>query len=142
MSAIFPRNQNNRMLVHSRAGHPGTRDVPVCFTPSVLEMWRPGMRPPLRSFLPSILGCTLWSHHHEDHIKHNVASFDSAILGNSSETTNARHREDFDWPKLEIGRIRMVEKDPERVIIVMTHHAPCINRISKPDRDGVVQQWS
>ena len=88
------------------------------------------------------LGCTLWSHHREDHTKHNIASFNSAIVGNSSETTNSRHRKDLDWFKLEIGRIRMVEKDSERVIIVMTHHAPCITRISKPDRDGVGQYWS
>jgi hypothetical protein len=64
----------------------------------------------------------LWSYNREDHIKHNVASFDSAIVGNNSETTNARHRKDLGWLKLEIGRIGMVEKDPERVIIVMTHH--------------------
>jgi hypothetical protein len=50
---------------------------------------RLGRRAPLRSLLPSILWCTLWSHHREDRIKHNVASFDSAIVGKNSETTNA-----------------------------------------------------
>jgi hypothetical protein len=50
---------------------------------------RLGRRAPLRLLLPSILGCTLWSHHREDYIKHNVASFDNAIVGKNSETTNA-----------------------------------------------------
>jgi hypothetical protein len=103
---------------------------------------RLGRRAPLRSLLPSILGCTLWSRHREDHIKRSVASFDSAIVENNSETTNARHRKDLDWLKLETGRIRIVEKDPEKVLIVITHYVPCITRISKPNRDGVGQYWS
>jgi hypothetical protein len=89
--AIFPRIQNNKTYIHSRVVHPGTRDVPVCFTPSVVEMWRSGTRAPLRSLLPSILGCTLWSRHREDHINHNVASFDSAIRSAAASFTWSVH---------------------------------------------------
>ncbi|KAE9364662.1 hypothetical protein N431DRAFT_354548 [Stipitochalara longipes BDJ] len=88
----------------------------------------------------SILGCTLWSNRRKDQPQ--TAMFDRSIVGNSSAKNNGRHRRDLMWLKSEIRNIRENEKDADRVIIVMTHHAPCITGTSTPDKDGQGDSWS
>jgi hypothetical protein len=88
----------------------------------------------------SIIGCTLLSNHRRDQ-QPQVAGFDKGIVGTSSSKHNARHNKDLLWLKYTIAQIR-AENEPGRVIIVMTHHAPCITGTSAPECDGVGDSWS
>ncbi|KAN0099746.1 hypothetical protein V8E51_013521 [Hyaloscypha variabilis] len=89
----------------------------------------------------SLLGCTFWSNHRDDQ-RVAAARFDRAITGNGSKKNNERHQRDLKWIQREIREIREVENDEDRVIIVMTHHAPCIKDTSRPSLDGVGDSWS
>ncbi len=92
-------------------------------------------------YIVSLLGCTFWSNHRDDQCVA-TARFDRAIPGDSSEKNNERHQKDLKWIQREIREIREVENDADRVIIVMTHHAPCIKDTSRPSLDGIGDSWS
>jgi hypothetical protein len=81
----------------------------------------------------TILGCTLWSKHRGDQVPNEIEKLDIELMGNSSKKNNARHEKDLNWLRHAIAEIRIREADPDRVIIVMTHHAPCITRTVSPD---------
>jgi len=87
----------------------------------------------------SIVGCTLWANRRRGQAAR-VATIDSSNVGNNSRNNNQRHERDLRWLKREIRNIR--EEEKERVIIVMTHHAPCITSTSAPSLDGVSGSWS
>jgi len=87
----------------------------------------------------SMVGCTLWANRRADQEAH-VGFNDRLIVGKNSKKNNELHQADLAWLKREILNIRAEEKD--RVIIVMTHHAPSISGTSAPARDGRGNSWS
>ena len=80
----------------------------------------------------TILGCTLWSH------IPSAASEDIGLRLNdfkrirewTVETHNAAHVADANWLDQECTKIRTAE--PDRLIVILTHHAPAMSGTSAP----------
>lgn len=84
----------------------------------------------------SVLGCTLWSQIPDDaadQVRSRVKDF-QRIQDWTIERHNAEHEADLRWLKDELGRI--ARDEPDRAVIVITHHAPSIWDASRPEHLG------
>ncbi|KAF7719249.1 Uncharacterized protein PECH_004823 [Penicillium ucsense] len=88
--------------------------------------------------LVTILGCPLWSHIPEDQkgvVTSTIQDF-KQIEGWTAEDHNQSHVSDLTWLSHEIDAIqasnRQKPMDERRVVLVVTHHAPSIQRTSHP----------
>ncbi|KAF2435244.1 hypothetical protein EJ08DRAFT_394568 [Tothia fuscella] len=91
----------------------------------------------------TVLGCSLWSHI-EDSAREVVAMKvnDFKKIENwTVDSHNAAHFDDLSWLKEEVSAVRKenismarLQKKPpgKRSMLVITHHAPCIERTSEP----------
>jgi len=84
----------------------------------------------------TILGCTLWSNvpssaSHEVSLRLNDFR---KIKSWTTETHNAAHIADAEWLDRECAKLR--NEQPERRIIILTHHAPAIQGTSAPQYQG------
>jgi hypothetical protein len=75
----------------------------------------------------TILGCTLWTHvcaEHAQDVVTTVKDFkgEKGIWGRGLEDHNAEHARDLAWLNATIGQIELQE--PEREVLVLTHHSP------------------
>jgi predicted phosphodiesterase len=95
----------------------------------------------------SILGCTLWSKIQDDArqvVQIRVKDFEK-ILDWSVVNHNAAHEADISWLKGQIADIQKAydgnpKKQPERTIIIVTHHAPSTQETSNPQH--IDNPWS
>ena len=84
----------------------------------------------------TVLGCTLWSH------ISSTASEEVALRLNdftrirqwTVETYNAAHIADANWLDEQCAKIRTEE--PDRRIIILTHHAPAMSGTSAPRHEN------
>ncbi|KAJ7275077.1 Ser/Thr protein phosphatase protein [Mycena rebaudengoi] len=84
----------------------------------------------------TVLGCTLWSRldlKHIDVLRMGLSDF-SHIIDFDADVYDARHKEDASWLKETIAYI--TRNEPERQIIVLTHHAPTVADTSDPKHVG------
>ena len=86
----------------------------------------------------TFLGCTLWSALKPEHM--NILSWvltDFHRIGNfNPDAYVALHQGDLAWLNATVTEIQSTE--PERVIVVFTHHAPSISGTGDPKFDGVL----
>jgi predicted phosphodiesterase len=88
----------------------------------------------------SIVGCTLWSAIPEanvDVVMSRVKDHQQ-IKDWSIDLHNRCHRRDLAWLRYEVESIH--DRYPNRRIVVVTHHAPCVDQTSKPQYEG--SAWS
>ncbi len=80
----------------------------------------------------TLLGCTLWSELPENQYEYlnKVTKEFSTIKNFSFEKYNEVFQKDSSWLLNEIIKINTTE--PDRKVIVITHHAPIMNRTSSP----------
>jgi predicted phosphodiesterase len=86
----------------------------------------------------SILGCTLWSAVPEtakEAVTARVKDFQK-ISGWTTETHNGAHREDLSWLRQELEKLAGQPGQARRKVLVVTHHAPCIDGTSSPKDTG------
>jgi hypothetical protein len=84
----------------------------------------------------TILGCTLWSAinpAHLDMLTRCLMDF-RRIAGLNPETYAALHQSDLAWLNSTIASI--ARDEPEREVIVFTHHAPTIRGTAEPKYEG------
>ncbi|PKS05024.1 hypothetical protein jhhlp_008390 [Lomentospora prolificans] len=92
-----------------------------------------------------ILGCTMWSQVPENHmeaVRIRVKDF-KRIHNWTVEKHNETHEEDLRWLKAEIDNLRSEaskEKGVEKIVVVVTHHAPSILKTSRPEQ--VANPWT
>ena len=84
----------------------------------------------------TVLGCTLWSHITDDQTREvwkTLTDFkDNGIRDRDVNGHREDHQEDLDWLNKEVSRIE--EEEPDRQIIILTHHSPTIDqRINNPE---------
>ncbi|KAH6621908.1 Metallo-dependent phosphatase-like protein [Boeremia exigua] len=75
----------------------------------------------------TLLGCTLWTHvppHHAHDVAAALKDFDDAhgVWDRSLDDHNADHARDLAWLNAQVSRIE--ESEPQREIVVLTHHSP------------------
>ncbi|KAF9697581.1 hypothetical protein EKO04_004073 [Ascochyta lentis] len=75
----------------------------------------------------TILGCTLWTNVPDEHAREvgrtlKDLSNENGIWNRSLDDHNADHRRDLTWLNEQIETIR--EEEPEREVVVLTHHSP------------------
>ncbi|KAF3481125.1 Ser/Thr protein phosphatase superfamily protein [Arthroderma uncinatum] len=94
----------------------------------------------------TLLGCTLQSRippESVEAVSGRVKDF-HRIKDWSIEDHNAEHREDVEWLRDQITSLRDGDRasnlEGQRSIIVITHHAPCINESSRPEH--VQNPWT
>ncbi|KAI1934891.1 hypothetical protein LOZ39_006046 [Ophidiomyces ophidiicola] len=88
----------------------------------------------------TILGCTLWSSIPEESqlwVRMKLADF-TVINDWSVEKYNAAHIEDVQWLKQQLHDISL--EDEKRDVIVVTHHAPTVEKTSDPK--SKLNPWS
>lgn len=90
-----------------------------------------------------ILGCTLWSAVPEsakEMVTARVNDFQK-ISGWTTETHNDAHKEDLSWLRQELEKLAAQQGqgqpgEARRKVLVVTHHAPCIDGTSSPENTG------
>ena len=90
----------------------------------------------------TILGCTLQSRISADAkttVQMKVNDF-KHIDNWTVDDHNSEHQRDVEWLQREIQKIRSEEHQPQRGVIVITHHAPTVNGTSKPS--DLANPWS
>ncbi|EJD55160.1 Ser/Thr protein phosphatase superfamily protein [Auricularia subglabra TFB-10046 SS5] len=84
----------------------------------------------------TILGCTLWSRLAEDDL--DILSWAMTdfkrIASFTPESYQALHTADVAWLQAEIARLQ--QEEPQRRIVVLTHHAPTFDGTSDPKYVG------
>ncbi|KAI0378962.1 phosphoesterase [Hypomontagnella monticulosa] len=78
----------------------------------------------------TILGCTLWSHVPDEAkgiVSQKVNDF-RKIKNWTVDQHNDAHKSDLTWLKAELDNV-----DPGRSVLVVTHHAPLVQRTSRPE---------
>ncbi|KAG9238554.1 ser/Thr protein phosphatase-like protein superfamily [Amylocarpus encephaloides] len=95
----------------------------------------------------TILGCTLWSQIPDSAIEAVIGKVKdfTQITNRTTTSHNISHASDLSWLKSEISLIhhsntQIVNPAMRRRIIVVTHHAPCIEGTSKPEY--VANAWT
>ncbi|CAI7625395.1 unnamed protein product [Penicillium glandicola] len=91
--------------------------------------------------LVTILGCTLWSQipqESTDIVHYKISDFQK-IKEWSVEQHNKAHESDVSWLRDEIQSLRQTREE-KRSIVVVTHHAPSLQRTSSPQHAGNL--WS
>jgi len=84
----------------------------------------------------TILGCTLWSYVHptaESKVAITINDF-SLVKKWTIETYKEAHVEDVRWLSQQWSEIKT--KEPQRRIVVLTHHAPSYMNTSNPKYEG------
>ncbi|CAJ2507503.1 Uu.00g086890.m01.CDS01 [Anthostomella pinea] len=82
----------------------------------------------------TILGCTLWSAiplDIRDIVKSKVSDF-KKIDGWTVEKHDHTHAEEAEWLRKQVSEVTSQEGDSGRKLIVVTHHAPCMQGTSRP----------
>lgn len=91
----------------------------------------------------TILGCTLWSkipQEARDIVKWKISDFQK-IQGWTVDDHNAAHDSDLSWLRQRVESIRQENsRTTKRLILVVTHHAPCVQKTSSPQH--VQSPWS
>ena len=90
----------------------------------------------------TILGCTLHSNitvEARSIVEMKVNDF-KKIDNWTVDDHNMEHRQDVEWLRREIHKIRNSEHQPHRNILVITHHAPTVQGSSRPD--DLANPWS
>lgn len=88
----------------------------------------------------TVLGCTLWSHIKDEQARdvwRTLTDFnnDRGIRDWDVVTHREEHQRDIDWLNEEVSKIE--SEDPERQIIILTHHSPTLDeRINDPRHRG------
>jgi hypothetical protein len=85
----------------------------------------------------TLLGCTLWSSIPPDAsatVQSKISDF-KKIEGWTVEKHNEAHEEDLRWLRDQVKEINSNMKDFKRstTIVVLTHHAPCLEGTSRPE---------
>ncbi|KAI1098453.1 Metallo-dependent phosphatase-like protein [Jackrogersella minutella] len=90
----------------------------------------------------TILGCTLWSEIPDRAcgiVESKVNDF-KQIPGWSARKHNMIHAEEVDWLRSQIGQGVPHDGKTKRRILIVTHHAPCVEGTSRPEH--VNNPWS
>ncbi|KAI0090970.1 Ser/Thr protein phosphatase protein [Irpex rosettiformis] len=82
----------------------------------------------------SILGCTLWGAIDPTHPDIHALNDFKRIHNFTPETFRAEHEADVAWLNSVVAT--MAQEEPERRVIVFTHHAPTIKGTSDPKNQG------
>ncbi|KAL7916635.1 putative calcineurin-like phosphoesterase [Trichoderma velutinum] len=82
----------------------------------------------------TILGCTLWSAIPEEAatvIETKITDF-KKIIGWSTQKHNQIHTEEAEWLREEVAQLATQDQCNSRQIVIVTHHASCLQGTSKP----------
>lgn len=88
----------------------------------------------------AVLGCPLWSFIADEssQVIASVVNDFKKIDGWSVEKHNAAHAKDLDWLRQEVTALQ--DQDPERDVMIVTHHAPVIDQTASPQhKDSPIQ---
>lgn len=83
----------------------------------------------------TLLGCTLWSSipgHASGVVQSKVSDF-KKINGWTTERHNEVHTKEFCWLQNQVAEINNAPGVRKRTIVVLTHHAPCLEGSSRPE---------
>ncbi|RDA94627.1 hypothetical protein CP533_2399 [Ophiocordyceps camponoti-saundersi (nom. inval.)] len=87
----------------------------------------------------TILGCTLWSdvpEHCRAVVEARIKDF-SKISAWTVQKHNEAHADDLAWLRHQVDQLgNGMENNERRLVVVATHHAPCLEGTSHPDHTG------